>query len=103
MRWPLVSLRRYTEDTGALRAEADRLRIARDAALKERDSWKATATTTAGQYTDAGVVNDCLTRRVEQLQAQLDDALGLNHPAVVAGQHWQDRRVDKPHPAKETS
>jgi hypothetical protein len=42
-------------------------------------------------------------KRADGLQAQLDDALGLNDPAVEAGQHWQARRMDKPHPAKETT
>jgi chromosome segregation ATPase len=42
-------------------------------------------------------------KRADGLQAQLDHALGLNDPAVEAGQHWQARRMDKPHPPKETS
>lgn len=42
-------------------------------------------------------------RRADGLQTRLDHALGLNDPAVEAGQHWQARRTDKPHPAKETS
>lgn len=103
MNWPLVSRRRYDTDLAAVRADADRLRTERDTAARDRSTWRAAASTTAGQYTDASVVNDCLERRVKQLQARLDDALGLNDPAVEAGQHWQARRTDKPHPAKETS
>ena len=41
------------------------------------------------------------THRADQLQSRLDDALGLNHPAVAAGDGWQARRqqhmtFDKP-------
>ncbi|MBW5420232.1 hypothetical protein GKQ77_01435 [Streptomyces sp. BG9H] len=35
------------------------------------------------------------TRRADQLQARLDDALGLTSPAVEAGASWQERRPDK--------
>jgi hypothetical protein len=42
-----------------------------------------------------------LERRIEHLEQQLDDALGLNDPAVRAGAAWQSRRMDKPHPRKE--
>jgi hypothetical protein len=31
-------------------------------------------------------------RRADGVQRQLDDALGLNQPAVAAGSGWQDRR-----------
>lgn len=40
--------------------------------------------------------------RADGLQARLDDACGLNHPAVLNGQGWQGRRQDKP-TAKETT
>jgi hypothetical protein len=93
---PLVSRRRYQADLSAAKAEADRLRGERDAALRSRNEWHTAASTTASQYVDAIVVNDCLTRRVEQLQARLDDACGLNDPAVEAGRHWQATRQDKP-------
>ncbi|MFD5697505.1 hypothetical protein [Streptomyces lasiicapitis] len=36
---------------------------------------------------------------VARLQARLDDACGLSHPSIADGEHWQTRRVDKPHPA----
>jgi hypothetical protein len=93
---PLVSRRRHQADLAAANAEADRLRGERDAALRSRNEWHTAASTTASQYVDATVVNDCLTRRVEQLQARLDDACGLNDPAVEAAQNWQGRRTDKP-------
>jgi len=35
------------------------------------------------------------TRRADRLQARLDNALGLDHPAIDAGAQWQDRRTDK--------
>ncbi|MFF7880949.1 hypothetical protein ACH40F_08280 [Streptomyces sp. NPDC020794] len=41
--------------------------------------------------------------RADHLQTRLDYALGLNSAAVEDGKNWQDRRVDKPHPAKEPS
>lgn len=43
-------------------------------------------------------------RRADRLQRRLDDACGLDHPAVDAGQHWQSTRSDKPRRAdKETT
>ncbi|MFI0268611.1 hypothetical protein [Streptomyces luteogriseus] len=33
-------------------------------------------------------------RRADRLQARLDDALGLDDPAVLAGQNWQATRQD---------
>lgn len=35
------------------------------------------------------------TRRADRLQARLDDACGLDDPAVTAGRHWQSARHDK--------
>lgn len=35
-------------------------------------------------------------KRADRLQAELDDALGLNHPDIQAGRNWQSRRPDKP-------
>ncbi|MFD0358407.1 hypothetical protein ACFVHW_32445 [Streptomyces sp. NPDC127110] len=37
-------------------------------------------------------------RRSAQLQARLDDALGLNSEDVLAGARWQQRRHDRPWP-----
>ncbi|MFK0140659.1 hypothetical protein [Streptomyces murinus] len=34
-------------------------------------------------------------KRADRLQARLDDALGLNTHAIVAGAMWRDRRTDK--------
>ena len=45
----------------------------------------------------------CSEREAARLQARLDDACGLNRPAIRDGAHWQHRRTDKPHPAKETT
>lgn len=33
-------------------------------------------------------------RRADHLQARLDDACGLNHPALDDGRHWQSTRSD---------
>lgn len=38
------------------------------------------------------------TRRADQLQQRLDDAVGINHPDVDSGALWQQRREDKPKP-----
>lgn len=35
-------------------------------------------------------------KRADRLQAELDDALGLNHPDIADGRNWQSRRPDKP-------
>lgn len=34
-------------------------------------------------------------RRINLLQDQLDELLGMNAPGVKAGAHWQARRTDK--------
>jgi uncharacterized protein (DUF3084 family) len=39
---------------------------------------------------------DRAVRRVDRLQAQYDDAVGLNSLAISDGAHWQERRHDKP-------
>lgn len=36
-----------------------------------------------------------LQRRVRHLEAQLDDAMGLNQSGIVDGARWQERRHDK--------
>lgn len=35
-------------------------------------------------------------KQARDLQARLDDLLGLNAPGIVAGALWQERRTDKP-------
>ncbi|MFJ9029765.1 hypothetical protein ACIRQP_14775 [Streptomyces sp. NPDC102274] len=35
-------------------------------------------------------------RRADRLQQRLDDAVGINGPAVDSGAMWQQRRADKP-------
>ncbi|MFE2712309.1 hypothetical protein ACFXKI_10030 [Streptomyces mirabilis] len=178
MRWPLVWRSRSDADLAAARAETARLRLERDAARTERAAFRTAAVSASEKFTDATIVNDCLTddltaareqlaeysgrrtvgevleehdvhrkalaaaidagldrnweqliaaaarvhkaagewmadheaekRRADGLQAQLDDALGLNAPAVDAGSSWQDRReqrmkFDKPTAAEEAS
>jgi hypothetical protein len=125
-----VSRRRYDTDLADARAVSDRLRTQLEESRENAVAWHAAAVRTAEQFTDASIVNDCLTRdlvaarrrvriarsaatrilaayrrersRADRLQGRLDDACGLNHPAVEAGQHWQARRIDKL-AAKETS
>lgn len=38
-------------------------------------------------------------RRIDLLQAQLDELLGMNSDQVLAGTRWQQRRPDKPYTA----
>jgi hypothetical protein len=118
----IVTRRRYEEDLAAAKAEANRLRDERDEALTERRAFHAAATTGAEQVIDVSIVNDRLTRnlarsrrqrviarkaaarilaawaaekkRADRLQQRLDDAVGLNDPAVEAGARWQERRHD---------
>lgn len=40
------------------------------------------------------------TRRADRLQARLDNAVGLDDPALDLGAHWQQRRSDKPQAVK---
>jgi hypothetical protein len=125
-----VSRRRYATDLADARADTARLRGQLEESRENAVAWHAAAVRTAEQFTDASVVNDCLTHdltaarrrtriarlaaarilaayhreraRADRLQGRLDDACGLNHPSVEAGQHWQARRIDKL-AAKETS
>ncbi|MFE2384455.1 hypothetical protein [Streptomyces misionensis] len=98
MKWPLVSRARYEAAAGE-------------------------AAYAGEQLVGTCIVNDCLTdanlavarrltralracaryraalaaerHRADRLQERLDDALGLNTPAVAAGAMWRDRRTDK--------
>lgn len=54
------------------------------------------ANTVEKQLDEAKAVIADRDRRIEQLQARLDDALGLNKAAVAEGAPWQERRSDKP-------
>ena len=42
-------------------------------------------------------------KRADRLQTRLDDACGLDHPAVTEGAAWQARRMDKPRPRPTTA
>lgn len=35
-------------------------------------------------------------RRAARVQAQYDNAVGLDNPTLDLGAHWQNRRSDKP-------
>lgn len=64
----------------------------------------------AAQFTAAGsAVTDLVEarrllaakdHRIQLLQDQLDELLGLNSPDIAAGANWQDRREDKTPGAK---
>ncbi|MFJ4624285.1 hypothetical protein [Streptomyces sp. NPDC088812] len=118
MRWPFVSRRRYE----AVDADRERLRGERDQFAKDRDAYRKAAETAASQfteadekYTDACIVNECLTndlaaarkqvaestvtewraraaaekRRADQLQKRLDDAVGLGGGRIEDSSPWQ--------------
>ena len=77
-------------DRAAAQKTADRIKRLREAVAKARGE-AATET-----------------RRADLLQSRLDDAVGLNHPAVAAGDGWQARRqqrmtFDKPTTAEEAT
>lgn len=59
------------------------------AALEQR---LARALTACARYMDALWVE---VRHADRLQQRLDDACGLNDPAVIAGSGWQNTRHDK--------
>jgi hypothetical protein len=134
--WPFISRARYDTDIAAAHAETNRIRAERDDARAERRAFRAAATTGAEQVIDVSIVNDCLTRdlllsrrqrviarkaaarilvawsaekrRADHLQQRYDAAVGLNTPAIAAGDSWQERReqrmrFDQPTTTKETT
>ncbi|WP_199572677.1 hypothetical protein [Streptomyces murinus] len=107
-------------DRNRLRGERDQ--FAKDRDTQRAVARKATEQYVAldERYSDTAIVNSCLTeeltaareqlaatddgwqtkyeaekKRADRLQERLDDALGLNTHAVVAGAMWRDRRTDK--------
>jgi hypothetical protein len=118
MRWPLVWRSRHDAELAAAKAEADRQRACRDRITEERDAYRAAAKTSARQFAEADAdntrlagrnteltkrLNDsadaahmaALERRVQHPEQQLDEACGLNDPAVEAGRHWQGKPIVK--------
>ncbi|MHC5259869.1 hypothetical protein ACYSUO_18485 [Streptomyces sp. UC4497] len=95
MKWPLVTRRRFVRDLKAATADRERLRGERDQFAKDRDAFKAAAESSAEHYVQADEARAAAVRRADQLQARLDDALGLNSTAVTDGARWQQRRPDK--------
>lgn len=114
-----VTRRRYREDLAAAReAVAEELagaRTGRDHFCQQADAKTAELAEGRRRYDDlmsrflrlqqtASAEHAAhLERQVTRLQARLDDATGLNHPAVEAGALWQQRRDDKPKARKETT
>lgn len=79
----------YTDTDAVL----DRVRLARlRDAVKYRQRIERLIRTVA-RYRSALTAE---TRRADRLQARLDNAVGLDHPAIDAGAQWQTRRTDKP-------
>lgn len=95
-----------------------RYQLALDTAAKtraERDAFRTAATTSARQAVEAETAETARLReqvtaliternaeqkRANRLQQRLDDALGLNTPAMADGARWQERRQDKPKEAR---
>lgn len=119
-----VTRRRHNAELAAVKAEADRLRDERDATV----SKLATAVYNREQVLRQNAEQDATNRRshgrilelgrrlsavreadpeyaasLERRVARLDDACGLDHPAVTEGAAWQARRMDKPRPRPTTA
>jgi predicted nuclease with TOPRIM domain len=73
----------HVRQIARLSGEVDRLREAVRSAQVEQRPAEALA-----------AENERLRRDVARLQQRLDDACGLNDPAVLAGQNWQQNRTD---------
>ncbi|MFD5031667.1 hypothetical protein ACFWM0_14815 [Streptomyces sp. NPDC058405] len=94
----------------ALRAQIERLTEQRDEARMDAAAHLGAAKRTAArnvhladqaETATVGRLSAALTaetRRADQLQRRLDNALGLDRPDVAAGAGWQARRTDKPKP-----
>lgn len=96
-----------------LLAHIEQLVDQRDAAEQDARTYLAASKQTAAKYTDSDdrVVAlqreladtrarlERVSRRADRLQAQYDDAVGLNSSAISDGARWQERRHDKPRPA----
>lgn len=95
MNWPLITRTRHQREVDAQKHGYD----LKHAALQQRINDLEAA---AVADTETGMVLACLEgdlaaekKRADQLQARLDDALGLNTTAVMAGSAWQERRETK--------
>lgn len=98
MRWPFVRTPAYEKATGNAEYALDQLvatRIVNDC-LTDANLAVARRLTRAlracARYRTALTAE---TRRADQLQRRLDDALGLNTAQVDDGRRWQHTRHDK--------
>jgi predicted RNase H-like nuclease (RuvC/YqgF family) len=98
MKWPVVFRTKYDRDLADARAEVSRLRsraeraegIARtEVNIRRRVVERNDELDAANKNTAA------LERRIEQLQLQLDQALGLDDPAIKDGEGEHTRRPTK--------
>ena len=65
-------------------------RLARAVAKARREAAEARSSSAA----------DAERKRADALQQRLDHAVGLDHPELDLGKEWQERRTDKPQPAR---
>jgi DNA repair exonuclease SbcCD ATPase subunit len=74
-------------DLRRVTAEYTRLHDSTEALAEDRDAVRADRERLAKELAAEK-------RRGDRLQERLDDAVGLNSPAVDAGRHWQQNRPD---------
>jgi hypothetical protein len=83
VKWPFVSRRRYDEladDYSALHADRERIRNERTQFAKDRELFKREAE----KYTDACIVNECLTEELATVREQLAEAQAQFADTAVA-------------------
>lgn len=90
-----VSRRRYRRDIADLRDRLDRMREHAEAAARVAETEYADRQTITRQYAEADAANWRLECRNRSLQKRLDQACGIDGPAVTAGERWQESRQDK--------
>jgi hypothetical protein len=98
MKWPFVRTSTYEKAAGNAEYALDQLvgtRIVNDC-LTDANLAVARRLTRAlracARYRAAATAEK---QRADHLQARFDDLLGLNDPAITAGETWQDRREQK--------
>lgn len=92
MKWPFVSRRRYEADLAAVTADRERVRGERDQFRRDRDAHKTAAKTAAEKYTDACIVNECLTEELCTLKEQLAEARALADDSLASQLRAQLKR-----------
>jgi hypothetical protein len=89
MKWPFVLRTAHDAEVAALKAEIDRQRACRDHLAEERDSYRASARTTARQFAQADADNRRLEGEVTELGKRLKQ-LADQQPAPLSD---DDRRA----------